>query len=355
MKLTFLGATGTVTGSKYLVESGGMKLLVDCGLFQGLKELRLRNWEPFPVEPTSIDAVVLTHAHIDHTGSLPLLTKQGFRGKIYCSQATLDLCRILLPDSGKLQEEEATFANKKKYSKHQPALPLYTRADAERCLSHFVPIQMGSEFQLRDKFRGKLIPSGHILGAAFVVLDDGTTTLTFSGDLGRPNDLLIRPPKEIHSTDYLVIESTYGDREHPKTDLLEQLETIIKKTVNRGGTVVIPAFSVGRSQTLIYCLYLLKKQNRIPDIPIFLDSPMSIEATRIFCNHVGEHRLNQEQCAESSKLIHNVPENYFGKRNGDGRTRAPSLKAILTRGKKHHCSRWVSGGRNARIFFIEGR
>jgi metallo-beta-lactamase family protein len=213
-----------------------------------------------------------------------------------------------LPDAGKLQEEEAAFANKKKYSKHQPALPLYTRADAERCLSQFTTVQMGSEFQLRNNLKVKLIPSGHILGATFVVMDDGSRTLTFSGDLGRPNDLMIRPPKEIHSTDYLVIESTYGDREHPKVDLLDQMDAVIKRTVERGGTLVIPAFSVGRCQALIYCLYLLKKQKRIPEIPIFLDSPMSIEATRIFCNHVGEHRLNQEQCAESANIVHYVPE-----------------------------------------------
>jgi metallo-beta-lactamase family protein len=294
MQLIFLGATKTVTGSKFLLNLGEKKILIDCGLFQGLKELRLRNWGKFPIDPKSIHAVVLTHAHIDHSGYLPVLVKNGFTGKIYCSSATKDLCSILLPDSGYLQEEEAKFANKHGYTKHQPAVPLYTRADAERTLDHFRALDFRKQLKFGEETHMSLIPAGHILGATFVQFKHYGTTLLFSGDLGRQEDPVMHPPAVIQAADYLVLESTYGNRLHKKINPLDELSVIIKRTAERGGTVVIPAFAVGRAQHLLYFMYLLKKDNRIPNIPIYLDSPMAKDATEIFRKYTDLHRLNPE-------------------------------------------------------------
>lgn len=296
MKLTFLGATGTVTGSKYLLEDGGKKFLIDCGLFQGLKELRLRNWEKLPIDPASIDAVILTHAHIDHSGYLPLLVKNGFKGPVYCSSATADLCDILLPDSAHLHEEDAERANRYGYSKHHPALPLYTKEDAFNALEKIKPVSFGDEHALSDFLSFKLTHAGHILGAACVHINDGQTKLVFSGDLGRLHDPVMEAPAQIQEADYLVLESTYGDRLHETTDPLDQLEGIIGKTAARGGTVVIPAFAVGRAQILMYYIYKLKTAGRIPDIPVYLDSPMAISATKLLQQHHAEHRLSKDEC-----------------------------------------------------------
>lgn len=300
MKLTFLGATNTVTGSKFLVSIGTKKILIDCGLFQGLKELRLRNWNKFPVDPKTIDAVVLTHAHIDHTGYLPVLIKNGFKGKVYCSSATKDLCAVLLPDSGYLQEEEAKFLNKHGYSKHKPALPLYTQEDALNTLPQLYPIPFRKEYKLDEETYISLIPAGHILGATFVQFRHYGTTLLFSGDLGRPNDIIMLPPAVMQAADYLVLESTYGNRLHKKVDPLDELADIVTRTILRGGTIVIPAFAVGRAQHLLYLVYLLKKHNRIPDAPVYLDSPMARDATQLFVKYHELHKLNaklsQEVC-----------------------------------------------------------
>ena len=293
MKLTFLGATNTVTGSKFLLTLSNKNILIDCGLFQGLKELRLRNWTKFPVEPKSIDAIILTHAHIDHSGYLPLLVKNGFKGKVYCSQATRDLCAVLLPDSGYLQEEEAKFLNKHGTTKHKPALPLYTKIDAENALTHLAAIPMRKHYKLDDETTLSLIPAGHILGATYVEIRHYDTTILFSGDLGRPNDLIMHPPTIVQAADYLVLESTYGNRLHKKVDPLDELEAIITRTITRGGTVVIPAFAVGRAQHLLYLMYLLKEQKRIPNVPIYLDSPMAKEATNLFVRHSELHRLDE--------------------------------------------------------------
>ena len=290
MRLTFLGATETVTGSKYLVDAGPMRLLVDCGLFQGVKRLRLRNREPFPVAPASIDAVVLSHAHIDHSGYLPVLAREGFRGAVYCTPATADLCAILLPDSARLQEEEAEYANRAGYSKHRPALPLYTREDAERALARLRPVPYGEEFDVDGgvlHFRR----SGHIVGSALVGLRGEGRTLLFSGDLGRPHDLVMPPPERVEHADYLVIESTYGDRRHAEVDPADQLAEVVERTVRRGGAVVVPAFAVGRTQALLVLLHRLQQAGRIPDVPVFLDSPMAEAATRVFHAHPEEHRL----------------------------------------------------------------
>jgi len=297
LKITFLGAVETVTGSKYLLESSSKKILVDCGLFQGHKELRSKNWSKLPFEPSNIDAVILTHAHIDHTGYIPLLVKNGFKGKIYCSDGTFALCKILLPDSGFLQEEEAQFANKYGYSKHTPAMPLYTAEDAKISLEQFQPC----DFEKINTFFDKNITfqfraAGHILGASTVYIKMNDISVTFSGDVGRMQDPIMRPPKPIPYTDYLVLESTYGNRLHHKMDPQSQLKAIINRTVKRGGTIVIPAFAVGRAQSILYYIHELKTNKQIPDIPVFLDSPMAISVTDLFCQFMQEHRLTKNKC-----------------------------------------------------------
>ncbi|HEY8353462.1 MAG TPA: MBL fold metallo-hydrolase [Methylophilaceae bacterium] len=311
MKITFLGATSTVTGSKHLVSTDNRRVMIDCGLFQGLKQLRLKNWKPLPVDPASIDTVVLTHAHIDHTGYLPLLVKNGFSGKVYCSEATRDLCEILLPDSAFLQEEEARYANKRGYSKHHPALPLYTQEDAERALALLEPIRFGEEVEVTEGVTVRLLPAGHILGAAMVMLKAEGKSILFSGDLGRPNDPLMLPPAIVRQADYLVLESTYGDRLHDKEDPEVQLAAIINRTYTRGGILVVPVFAVGRAQELLYHIQKLKDQRQIPDIPVYLNSPMAVDATEIFVNHCDLHQLSPSQCrmvANSARMVNSVEE-----------------------------------------------
>ncbi|MBC5783158.1 MBL fold metallo-hydrolase [Ramlibacter sp. USB13] len=296
MQIQFLGATGTVTGSKYLLRHGGSTVLVDCGLFQGWKQLRLRNWEPLPVRADEISSVVLTHAHIDHSGYLPLLVKQGFRGRIFCSAATRDLCRILLPDSGGLQEEEAEFANRHHTSKHEPALPLYTRADAVRCLESFEPVRWHEDFHPVPWLTGRLSHAGHMPGGSVVHLSDGKRSIVFSGDLGRGDDPVLRAPEPMPQADYAVVESTYGDRLHPHGDPFDQLAEIINRTSARGGTLVIPAFAVGRAQTLLHGIQLLKKAKRIHHLPVYLNSPMAADALEVYRHHRPELRISAEEC-----------------------------------------------------------
>ena len=297
MKLTFLGGTGTVTGSKYLVEHDDANVLVDCGLFQGYKQLRLRNWAPLPIAAPALNAIVLTHAHLDHSGYLPLLVKQGYRGPIYCTEATFELCRILLPDSGHLQEEDAAYANRRGYSKHRPALPLYTQEDAERALRYFKPVAYDTEFGPSGGIRVRLTPSGHILGSALVGVTAGDRTVFFSGDLGRPHDLIMRPPASVDRADYVVVESTYGDRLHDPADPRVKLGNVISRTVASGGLVIIPSFAVGRAQALLYYIHLLKTAGTIPAIlPVYLNSPMAADVTDIYHRHRAEHRLTDAEC-----------------------------------------------------------
>jgi len=308
MFLTFAGAAKTVTGSKYLLEHNGHKIFIDCGLFQGLKDLRLKNWTPLPIPAESLDAVVLTHAHLDHSGYLPLLARQGFRGKVYCTPATAALCQILLPDAGHLQEEEAGYANQKGYSKHHPALPLYTEADARSCLRLLSPLAFGEKFEPAPGLLASYSPAGHILGAACVKIRAEGKVIVFSGDLGRQSDLLMPPPEPLSNTDYLVVESTYGARIHEQVDVLDQLQEIINKTLKRGGTVLVPAFAVGRAQSLLYALYLLKKSQRIPNVPVYLNSPMAISATDLLHKFHDNHKLSPTDCKAACDVARYVTD-----------------------------------------------
>ncbi len=310
MEITFLGATETVTGSKYLLSFDNRKILVDCGLYQGRKDLRLRNWNRLPIDPATIDTVLITHAHIDHTGYLPLLIKNGFKGTIYSTEGTRDLCSILLPDSGHLQEEEAEMANKYGYSKHTPAFPLYTQKDGEEALNYFDTIPFNQQFNLTDKFSFQFLPAGHIIGASFIRIQHKDCSLLFTGDMGRLHDPVMKAPTVIHDIDYLVVESTYGNRLHEPGHPKDYLKDIINTTVHRGGTVVIPSFAVGRAQAILHYIYLLKKEKSIPDIPVFLDSPMAVNATHILLKHIENLRLNKDECGQLNDIATyvNTPE-----------------------------------------------
>ena len=296
MKLELLGAAGTVTGSKFLLSAGSTRVLVDCGLYQGLKQLRLRNWAPLPVDPASLDAVVLTHAHLDHSGSLPVLVKQGFRGPVYCTPPTADLCGILLPDSGHLHEEDARYANRKRFSKHDPALPLYTEEEAQAVLPQLRPVDFGEPLAV-GPLQVRLQPAGHILGAASAWLSDGRRSVLFSGDLGRCDDLLMKPPEPPGEPDWVVMESTYGDREHAELDPIALVADVLTRTHARGGTLLVPAFAVGRAQTLLYCLHEAFRRELAPAVPVFVNSPMATDVTELYTRHIDYHRLSAGQCA----------------------------------------------------------
>jgi len=310
MKLTFAGAADTVTGSRYLIDTGDAQILVDCGLFQGFKKLRERNWQPFPMPLRQIEEVVLTHAHLDHSGWLPVLARSGFRGKVYATRGTAELCEILLRDSARLQEEEAEYANRHGYTKHEPAEPLYTVRDAELALSLIEPVSFNEPFGLSGGLQAELTPAGHLLGAAIVTFRKGKRTLVFSGDLGRSNDLLMRPPRTIPAADTLVVESTYGDRRHVDEDTEAILAKAIVETAARGGTVLIPSFAVGRAQLLMHAIARLKQRGEIPDIPVFLDSPMAIDATKLYRRFRQYHRLSAEETTAMFKVaqLANTPE-----------------------------------------------
>lgn len=312
VNITFLGGSDTVTGSKYLVRHEGHSLLVDCGLFQGFKQLRLRNWSPLPIAPHEVNAVVLTHAHLDHSGYLPLLAKEGFVGHVYASAGTQDLCKILLPDSGHIQEEDAAFANRHGFSKHAPALPLYTRQDALNCLSLIKKVSPGVTFQPIKGWRVTLTSAGHILGACSVLLEVAGRRILFSGDLGRPDDTLMNPPDPAPAADTVLIESTYGDRTHPKDALLAELGPALQRLVERRGIAVVPVFAVGRAQAILHAITQLKERGDIPQsLHVYLDSPMAVHTTQLFEQHLGEHRLTPHDTralTHSATMVNSIDE-----------------------------------------------
>jgi metallo-beta-lactamase family protein len=290
--LQFLGAAGTVTGSKFLVDSGTSRFLVDCGMFQGTKKLRLMNWAPFPVEPASLDHVMLTHAHIDHIGMLPRLIRDGYDGSAWATPVTVELAQLTLSDAAHLQEEDARYANRAGFSKHKPALPLYTLADAQRAIDRLRPLEYGRTLDLGPGVTARFRDAGHILGSASVdaeVAFNGTRCrLLFSGDLGRYESILLEDPAPGEGADYIVVESTYGDRSHPHEESFEELAGIINETAARGGALLVPAFAIGRTQTLLYIIRDIKARGLIPDLPIYVDSPMAIAVTELFCRHATE-------------------------------------------------------------------
>lgn len=353
MKLTFLGAAGTVTGSKTLFQHKKDRFLIDCGLFQGYKNLRQLNWIAFPFDPSALNAVVLTHAHIDHSGALPLLMKHGFKGPIYATPSTIELCHILLPDSAQLQEEEAHFANKHHTSKHTPAMPLYTVQDVRRTLKQLKPLAFNKSLSLSDEVSVRLRPAGHILGASSAEFTASGRTILFSGDLGRPDDRIMHPPAPIEKADCIVVESTYGDRLHPRNAPDEELALIINRTIARGGSVVLPSFAVGRAQALLYAIWQLKQRHAIPDLPVFLDSPMAINLTEIYHRHRAEHRLSDQECDgmfNVAKMVRTVEDS-----RALNEIRYPSIiisaSGMATGGRVlHHLRRMAPDRRNSVVF-----
>ncbi|HNT79587.1 MAG TPA: MBL fold metallo-hydrolase [Bacteroidia bacterium] len=308
ISIHFLGAAGTVTGSKYLVDTGDKKIMIDCGLFQGIKKLRQLNWEHPPIKVSDIDIVLLTHGHMDHTGYLPRLLKLGYKGEILGTRPTLDIAEIILRDSAKIQEEEAEKANKEGYSKHKPAVALYTLKDAERAIQHFRSVSEGEWIQLYTEIKVRFQYSGHIIGATFVELDISGKRFVFSGDIGREEDLLMRAPKKPEKADILFIESTYGDRLHSDENLEEKLKEIVLSTVANGGTLIIPSFAVERTQTLMYLLWQLREKNAIPDIPMIMDSPMGANVLKVFHDHREWHKLSIEHCDKMCNMFRIVKD-----------------------------------------------
>jgi metallo-beta-lactamase family protein len=353
MDLHFFGAAGTVTGSRYLLESKGVRILVDCGLFQGLKNLRLRNWAPFPVKPKSISAVLLTHAHLDHSGYLPALAREGFKGPVYCSKATRELCKILLADAAHLQEQDAEYANRRGFSKHHPALPLYDTQDVKRVLRAFSSLAFNESHALREGPAARLRRAGHILGAATVELDWQGRRIVFSGDLGRYDDPITVDPEPVRAADYLVVESTYGDRLHERQDAEEALRKIVERTIARGGTVIVPAFAVGRAQMLLYYFERLKSAGRLSDVPIYLNSPMAAAASEVFLRHSEDQKLSDEErrraCAVA-KYVESVEESKA--LNEDVTPKVIiSASGMATGGRVlHHLKKYAPDPRNTILF-----
>ncbi len=347
--IEFLGGAGTVTGSKYLVRHAGKKILVDCGLFQGLKTLRVRNWNPLPVNVAEIDAVVLTHAHVDHSGYIPRLVKDGYRGKIYATDATFDLCKILLPDSGYLMEEEAAYLNKRQKTKHSPALPLFSQAEAEDSLQYFEPVAFNTRVELSGGISFEFAYAGHIFGAAQVIMNCDGKTIAFSGDIGRMQDPLLYPPAKLPGADYLVIESTYGNRLHLHNDIASDLEKIICETHAQGGVIIIPAFAVGRAQILMYHLAELRKAGRIPEFPMYLNSPMAESASDLLMKYRELHRLSVEDCDATCNIVKYVrtPEHSRWLNDQHGPMLIISASGMLTGGRVlHHIKAFAGDERN---------
>lgn len=336
--LTFLGAASTVTGSKYLLTCKDTRVLVDCGLFQGIKSLRLQNWDKLPVKPSEIKAIILTHAHIDHSGYIPRFIKDGFRGKIYCTKATYDLCRILLPDSGYLMQEEAEFLNRTNRSKHKPALPLFTEKEAKQALDFFESIDFHAEIQIDAHMSFQLNYAGHILGAASAIVNVAGKKIAFSGDIGRLDDELLYAPESLPQVNYLVVESTYGNRLHKKTKTEDEMERIINSTYQRGGVLLIPAFAVGRAQSLMYYLWKLRRDHRIPEMPMYLNSPMATNANDLLQKYKDLHKLSAETCSAICNIVKyvNSPEESQKLNERHGPMLIISASGMLSGGRVLH-------------------
>ncbi len=348
--LTFLGAAGTVTGSKHLLEDGTTRLLMDCGLFQGLKELRERNWAPERVDPRSVQAVLLSHAHIDHSGYLPRLAKDGFGGPIFCTRGTADLLKIMLPDAAHLQEEEAEFHNRHKTSRHDPAMPLFITEDADRVLGLVRPVDFDQPFAPAPAVQARFTNSGHILGAGFVQCWIGGRHVVFSGDLGRYGVPIMRDPDSVADADVLLVESTYGDRLHPPDDHRDRLVAAVKRAADVKGWLLIPAFAVGRSQEILYDLRELEEAGRIPSLPVYLDSPMAIQATAVYAGHPEEHDAALRQAEAEGKRPFAPRRFYLCRTVEDSKrlngTDGPGIilagSGMATGGRiLHHLRRWL--------------
>lgn len=351
-QLRFLGAADTVTGSRYLIDTGAARILVDCGLFQGYKVLRDRNRAPFPVPPESIDAIVLSHAHLDHTGYLPALVRDGFTGPVYATTGTSELAAVMLPDSGYLLEEEARHAARGHWSKHPHPTPLYTVDDARRSLDRLRPVGFDEEIPLGPELTARLVPAGHILGAASVRITSAGHTAHFTGDLGRPDDPLMLPPRPFEGATTLITESTYGDRAHADVDPEPLLATVIDRVVKRAGVVLIPAFAVGRTETILLHLSRLREQGRLPDVPVYLNSPMAINVTAIYQKHRDEHRITPAEIERMYALatpVHDVDESKLLNLRG-GPMIIVSASGMLTGGRiLHHLAAYGPDPRNAVI------
>jgi metallo-beta-lactamase family protein len=359
--LTFLGAAGgTVTGSKHLLEDGPSRLLLDCGLFQGLKALRQRNWAPPPVDPTTLGAVVLSHAHIDHSGYLPRLCRDGFAGPIFCTAGTIDLLRVMLPDAAHLQEEEADFANRHHTSRHVPALPLYTVADAERVLTQVARVDFGEGFTPAPGVEARFAHSGHIVGAGVVTCMIGGRRLVFSGDLGRYGVPIMVDPDPVSEADVLLVESTYGDRDHPPDDHADQLVAAVRRVADQKGWLLIPAFAVGRSQEILYDLRRLEAAGRIPSLPVYLDSPMAIQATVVYASHTEEHDAELREAEAGGKRpfaprrfhLSRTVEDSKGLNGTDGPGIIVAGSGMATGGRILHHLRRLLPDRRTTVLFV---
>ncbi len=348
--ISFLGAAETVTGSRYLVSTPSARVLVDCGLFQGFKSLRLRNWQPFPVEPAEIDKVLLTHAHLDHSGYVPALVKNGFQGEILMTEGTFELSKIMWADSAYLLQEDAERANQRGYTKHQPALPLYEIADVEKALKQVKVIDFDKPIQISSEITATFKHAGHILGAAQLLLEINKTKVFFSGDLGRASDALMNPPAAFEGSDILVTESTYGNRVHPDTNPEQELADVLGRVIKRGGTAVIPAFAVGRTQALLLHIYRLMKSGQIPTVPVYLNSPMANRVTELYEKHREEHKLEIDEfnaMYDIVKMVKTVDESK--ELNTDDSTKIIiAASGMLTGGRVlHHVKRFGRDSMNA--------
>jgi metallo-beta-lactamase family protein len=353
MRVTFLGAAGAVTGSKYLLQLGSRRVLVDCGLFQGVKRLRERNWQPLPFAPQSLDAVLLTHAHIDHSGYLPVLAREGYRGPVYCTDATRRLLALMLPDAARLQEEEAEFANRHGFSKHHPARPLYTEADARAALELLHPVGLHAEVAVCPEARASYSRAGHLLGAASIRIETQGESLLFSGDLGRTHDPLMRAPEPPPAADWVVIESTYGDRLHTSIDAETELAAPLHRALARGGVVVVPTFAIGRAQLLLHLIQRLQARGAIPEVPVYLNSPMAEDATPLYQDYPDEHRLGAAELAAMSRGAHfvNSVEESKALNTRAGPMIILSASGMATGGRVlHHLRAFAPDGRNLILF-----